>query len=85
VTPLFESGLIWLPDRSPWVGDFIAELIGFPLVTHDDQVDSTSQYLSWTRKNNVSLNYARPNNERISNIQQQAQPARHNRRKYNGF
>jgi len=43
------SGLMWLPKDAPWLGDFEAELLGFPGVRHDDQVDSLSQYFGWVR------------------------------------
>lgn len=47
VTPMFEAGLVYLPNTASWLPDYEAELISFPLGKHDDQVDSTSQYLSW--------------------------------------
>lgn len=48
VTPYFESGNVYIPHPSvagPWVGDFVQELISFPLGAHDDMVDSTTQAL----------------------------------------
>lgn len=52
-SPLVEAGLVWLPDRDadppPWLGDFEHELMTFPVGKHDDQVDSTSQFLNWAR------------------------------------
>lgn len=54
VTPLFEAGRVYLPHPSPgnaaWLADYEAELLGFPHTTHDDQVDSTSQFLNWVRQ-----------------------------------
>ena len=45
VTPLFESGNVYLPLGE--LGDtVIEELSGFPTAAHDDIVDMTSQYLS---------------------------------------
>lgn len=49
VTPLFESGKIFLPESAPWLVDYEAQLLGFPNITHDDMVDSTSQFLNWMR------------------------------------
>jgi len=46
VSPLFEAGKIFLPKNKSWVSDVIDELINFPNATHDDIVDSISQYLS---------------------------------------
>lgn len=47
VSALFESGLVHLPEHAPWLVDYEAELFGYPLTTHDDQIDSTSQALQW--------------------------------------
>lgn len=47
IEPLFESGAVFLPcpDLAPWIGEFVAELTGFPSMEYDDQVDSTTQAL----------------------------------------
>jgi predicted phage terminase large subunit-like protein len=49
-SPRFESGAIWFPKNAPWLNSFKAELLGFPNVKYDDQVDSTSQALSWIKR-----------------------------------
>lgn len=45
VSAKFESGLVFLPERAPWLADFEAELFAFPGSRHDDQCDSVSQAL----------------------------------------
>ena len=47
VEPQFESGNVWLPhkDDCPWVVEYVEELLGFPAVINDDQVDTTTQAL----------------------------------------
>ena len=47
VSPLFEAGNVWLPHPSiaPWVTDLVAELTGFPMAAHDDQVDACTHAL----------------------------------------
>jgi predicted phage terminase large subunit-like protein len=47
VTPVFEAGNVYLPDRSvaSWVGDLESELLNFPTAAHDDQVDALTQAL----------------------------------------
>jgi predicted phage terminase large subunit-like protein len=42
----FHGGSVYLREDAPWVGDLVAELLGFPGVRHDDQVDSISQALA---------------------------------------
>jgi predicted phage terminase large subunit-like protein len=46
VSSKFESGLVFLPERAPWLADFEAELFAFPGSRHDDQCDSVSQALA---------------------------------------
>jgi len=48
-TPLIEAGKVFLPENAPWLFDYIEELSAFPNATHDDQVDSTTQALSFMR------------------------------------
>jgi predicted phage terminase large subunit-like protein len=50
VTPMFQAGEVLIPHASSWLADYESELLGFPGAAHDDQVDSTSQYLAWARK-----------------------------------
>lgn len=57
VSSIFEAGMVWLPESAPWLTDFEMELFGFPLSTHDDQVDSVSQYLSWAHKTRLLVDY----------------------------
>ena len=44
VAPLFESGVIWAPEKS-FAEDVIEECAAFPFGDHDDYVDSTTQAL----------------------------------------
>ena len=43
----FESGAVVFPQNAKWMPDLIFELLGFPHVRHDDQVDSIAQALTW--------------------------------------
>lgn len=47
VSPMFEAGNVFLPpdDHAPWVGDYISEMIKFPVAKNDDQVDCTTMAL----------------------------------------
>ncbi|HSQ97489.1 MAG TPA: phage terminase large subunit [Rickettsiales bacterium] len=55
VSALFEAGRIFLPIETDWLVDYENELLSFPFCEHDDQVDSTSQFLEWY-KNNGKIN-----------------------------
>jgi len=56
-TPLFENKKVFIPKDAPWMYDYINELINFPTGDHDDQVDSTSQALSFIQ-NRSSTSYS---------------------------
>ena len=43
----FEAGAVFFPKAAPWLSGLKAELLGFPNVRYDDQVDSVTQALSW--------------------------------------
>ena len=43
-----EAGLVYLPADAPWRADLDTEVLAFPFGRHDDQIDSISQFLSWT-------------------------------------
>lgn len=45
-SPKFERGEIYVPNSAPWLKTFEDELISFPHVKHDDQVDSVVQFLA---------------------------------------
>jgi predicted phage terminase large subunit-like protein len=49
VSAQFEAGSVFFPKNAPWLSSLKAELLGFPNMKHDDQVDSVSQALSWTK------------------------------------
>ena len=41
VSPIIESGCVYLPEDATWVHDFIEEFNQFPMGAFDDQVDAT--------------------------------------------
>jgi predicted phage terminase large subunit-like protein len=53
VTPLFRSGRVELPELAPWVDTYKEEMEGFPGTKFDDQVDSTSNALTYLQENFV--------------------------------
>jgi predicted phage terminase large subunit-like protein len=42
-----EAGMVYLPEVADWLIDYEAELVACPNAPHDDQADSTSQFLRW--------------------------------------
>jgi predicted phage terminase large subunit-like protein len=49
VSPLIESGRVFVPAEAPWLADFIDEATSFPAAPHDDQVDAITQALNYLR------------------------------------
>ena len=51
VSPIVESGNVYLPNMklAPWINDYIEEFTSFPQGMNDDQVDATTQALTWLR------------------------------------
>lgn len=45
VTPLLESGRVWVPRKTPWLSDYLDQMCQFPSGEHDDDVDSTTMAL----------------------------------------
>ncbi|MDR1139714.1 MAG: phage terminase large subunit, partial [Rickettsiales bacterium] len=54
IVPTIESGKVFLPHQAIWLNDFEYEILMFPEAHHNDQVDSTVQYLQWMRKTNTN-------------------------------
>ncbi|CAL7963183.1 Terminase_6C domain-containing protein [Alphaproteobacteria bacterium] len=52
-SPLFEARKIYLPEAATWLPEFEQELMNFPSTIHDDQIDSTTQFLEWIQDNNL--------------------------------
>ena len=48
-TAMIENGFVRLPEDAPWLAEYLHELTVFPNGKHDDQVDSTAQFLEWQK------------------------------------
>jgi hypothetical protein len=46
-TALIENGFVRIPEDAPWLPEYLHELTVFPKGKHDDQADSTAQFLDW--------------------------------------
>lgn len=58
ISTVFESNKVMLPKSATWLEDFVYELTNFPNTEHDDQIDSTTQFLTWFEKKNQHLKYS---------------------------
>ena len=50
VRTLIENGFVHIPETAPWLDAYLHELTVFPKGKHDDQVDSTAQFLDWFKR-----------------------------------
>src|SRR5215470_7441097 len=49
-TAMIENGFVHIPETAPWLAEYLHELTVFPKGKHDDQVDSTAQFLDWFKR-----------------------------------
>ena len=49
-TAAIENGFVHVPLTAPWLDAYLHELTTFPRARHDDQADSTSQFLDWFKR-----------------------------------
>jgi predicted phage terminase large subunit-like protein len=49
-TAAIENGFVLVPETAPWLAEYLHEITVFPKGKHDDQVDSTAQFLDWFKK-----------------------------------
>ena len=46
-TALIENGFVRIPEAAPWLAEYLHEMTVFPKGKHDDQANSTAQFLDW--------------------------------------
>jgi hypothetical protein len=49
-TAMIENGFVHIPQSAPWLAEYLHEMTVFPNGEHDDQVESTAQFLDWFKK-----------------------------------
>ena len=49
-TGMIENGFVHIPETAPWLAEYLHEMTVFPNGKHDDQVDSTAQFLDWFKR-----------------------------------
>jgi len=84
-----EAQQVYLPQIAPWLMDFESEFFGFPLSTHDDQVDSVSQYIDWVVGKSTDIWMASTGKRNAGTLEAEingrGKPVRRNNTKYRGF
>jgi predicted phage terminase large subunit-like protein len=57
VTSTIENGFVHIPEKAPWLQEYLHELATFPKGKYDDQADSTSQALDWFKQECMTTRY----------------------------
>ena len=73
-TGVIENGFVHIPETAPWLAEYLHEMTVFPNGKHDDQVDSTAQFLDWSNKPFPSQGYYEWVRQRAQAIEEQRKP-----------
>ena len=57
VSSTIENGFVFIPTQADWIPEYLHEIASFPKGKYDDQVDSTSQALDWSKQGAGSLGF----------------------------
>ena len=49
-TAVIENGFVHIPETASWLAEYLHEMTVFPNGKHDDQANSTAQFLDWFKK-----------------------------------
>jgi len=73
-TALIENGFVRIPEDAPWLAEYLHEMTVFPKGKHDDQADSTAQFLEWFKKPFPSQGCWEYMRQRAQELQQRDKP-----------
>jgi hypothetical protein len=71
---MIESGFVYIPEAAPWLAEYLHEMMVFPKGKHDDQVDSTAQFLEWFKRPFPNQGYYEWARQRAQALEQQRKP-----------
>src|SRR5438067_230411 len=73
-TGVIENGFVHIPETAPWLAEYLHEMTVFPKGKHDDQVDSTAQFLDWYKKPFPGQGHYEYMRQRAQELQQRDKP-----------
>jgi predicted phage terminase large subunit-like protein len=76
-TAIIENGFVRIPDTAPWLAEYLHEMTVFPKGKHDDQVDSTAQFLDWFKRPSPGWAYFECTRMQMQAQQNAGNPERH--------
>jgi hypothetical protein len=62
------------PEAAPWLAEYLHEMTVFPKGKHDDQVDSTAQFLDWFKMPIASWGIYEATRRRAEALEQSRKP-----------
>jgi predicted phage terminase large subunit-like protein len=73
-TGMIHSGFVHIPETAPWLAEYLHEMTVFPKGKHDDQVDSTAQFLDWFKRPFSNQGYYEWMRQRAQALEEQRKP-----------
>jgi predicted phage terminase large subunit-like protein len=73
-TAMIENGFVYIPETAPWLDEYLHEITVFPRGKHDDQVDSTAQFLDWFKMPMPHWGIYEATRQRALELEQQRKP-----------
>jgi predicted phage terminase large subunit-like protein len=73
-TAIIENGFVHIPESASWLAEYLHEMTVFPRSKHDDQVDSTAQFLEWFQKPFRGQGYYEYLRQRAQEIEERRKP-----------
>jgi predicted phage terminase large subunit-like protein len=65
---------VHIPETAPWLAEYLHEMTVSPKDKHDDQVDSTAQFLDWYKRPFPSQGHFEYMRQRAQELQQRDKP-----------
>jgi predicted phage terminase large subunit-like protein len=73
-TAMIENGFVHIPETAPWLAEYLHEMTVFPNGKHDDQVDSTAQFLDWFKRPKATLGIFKHTRREAENCRRRNRP-----------
>jgi predicted phage terminase large subunit-like protein len=73
-TAMIDGGFVHIPEDAAWLAEYLHEMTVFPKGKHDDQVDSTAQFLDWFKRPFPSQGFYEWARQRAQALEEQRKP-----------
>src|SRR4029077_17822388 len=73
-TAMIENGFVHIPEAAPWLAEYLDEMTVFPKGKHDDQADSTAQFLEWFKTPMPGWGIVEATRRQLEELEQRRKP-----------